>query len=299
MSNNNEKRTVGVVFGIVILFVPYLAAWFTLRKGYSKTARWVSLCYMLIVITVLQIKPGENAKIALKSAIVGNDVSLFKEVIQDIGGNFPSGYRYVEGEPILYYSVRNKAENIVEYLLEHDVVNKVVHDNKGYNAYFLALESGDQKMLSVFEKSNKLNIGELDFEYATLQERKKADLAIKDGSAISYEKNVYYRQNIQLNTTLKCFTEFIGSGPNPKKFQTYYTFSNYGGRGALRTVVSGPMVNTVNDESLVEYNSDTSAYYWVNKSGRLFAHKKLGYVLQISDLKRGGDFIAKCTSYYS
>lgn len=42
------QRKVGVLLGFGIWFIPYIFSWFTLRKGYSKTARIVAFIWLAI-----------------------------------------------------------------------------------------------------------------------------------------------------------------------------------------------------------------------------------------------------------
>lgn len=48
--DGGEQRKVGAALGIGILLLPFVFAWFTLRKGYSKFARIVSLAWMAVII---------------------------------------------------------------------------------------------------------------------------------------------------------------------------------------------------------------------------------------------------------
>ncbi len=42
----SPKRSVGVLLGIGIFFIPYIFAWFTLREGHSSVARWVAFIWL-------------------------------------------------------------------------------------------------------------------------------------------------------------------------------------------------------------------------------------------------------------
>ena len=55
----NGSRRVGVALGIGILLVPFVFAWFTLRKGYGKVARIVSLGWMALVV-IVSVVSGNN-----------------------------------------------------------------------------------------------------------------------------------------------------------------------------------------------------------------------------------------------
>ncbi|WP_107850459.1 zinc ribbon domain-containing protein [Oceanimonas marisflavi] len=53
----HEGRTVGFLLGSGILFLPLIFSWFTLRKGYSAKARFMSFAwiYVTLMITIIPI----------------------------------------------------------------------------------------------------------------------------------------------------------------------------------------------------------------------------------------------------
>lgn len=46
------ERKVSILLGIGIFLMPYIFAWFTLRKGYSKPARFISFGWLLLLVFV-------------------------------------------------------------------------------------------------------------------------------------------------------------------------------------------------------------------------------------------------------
>lgn len=48
----NFERKVSILLGIGIFIMPYIFAWFTLREGYSKSARFISFSWLLFLVFV-------------------------------------------------------------------------------------------------------------------------------------------------------------------------------------------------------------------------------------------------------
>ncbi|OTG93581.1 hypothetical protein B9T24_14010 [Acinetobacter sp. ANC 4654] len=46
------ERKVSIILGIGIFLMPYIFAWFTLRKGYSKPVRFISFGWLLLLVFV-------------------------------------------------------------------------------------------------------------------------------------------------------------------------------------------------------------------------------------------------------
>ena len=44
------ERRVSILLGIGIFLMPYIFAWFTLREGYSKSARFISFGWLLFLV---------------------------------------------------------------------------------------------------------------------------------------------------------------------------------------------------------------------------------------------------------
>lgn len=47
------NRSVSFLLGFGIFWMPYIFAWFTLRSGYSSTARWISFIWMVFVLLIV------------------------------------------------------------------------------------------------------------------------------------------------------------------------------------------------------------------------------------------------------
>lgn len=52
-SQITPNRSVSFLLGFGIFWMPYIFAWFTLRSGYSSTARWLSFIWMVFVLLVV------------------------------------------------------------------------------------------------------------------------------------------------------------------------------------------------------------------------------------------------------
>lgn len=50
---NEKGRSVGLLLGIGITFIPYIFSWLTLRKGYSTTARTISFIWLAVVVIMI------------------------------------------------------------------------------------------------------------------------------------------------------------------------------------------------------------------------------------------------------
>ena len=48
----NFERKVSILLGMGIFIMPYIFAWFTLREGYSKSARFMSFGWLLFLVFV-------------------------------------------------------------------------------------------------------------------------------------------------------------------------------------------------------------------------------------------------------
>ena len=55
--NNFENKKVSIPLAIGIFVIPIIFAWFTLKKGYSNTARLVSFGWLLLAIVVFVTVP--------------------------------------------------------------------------------------------------------------------------------------------------------------------------------------------------------------------------------------------------
>lgn len=60
-------RSVSSLFGLGILFIPFLFSWFTLRKGYSATARIMSFSWLILAIVIVNSPVSPNNGLISKS----------------------------------------------------------------------------------------------------------------------------------------------------------------------------------------------------------------------------------------
>ena len=70
-----ENRAVGAALGIGIFLVPFVFAWFTLRKGYGIVARVVSLGWMAIIVLIAIRGPSHSDQ----SQLPESDANLVAE----------------------------------------------------------------------------------------------------------------------------------------------------------------------------------------------------------------------------
>lgn len=79
----NEK-SVGILLGIGILFIPYIFSWLTLRKGYSNTTRAISFVWLVAVVIMINTDSNTLSSTGSTNAasanfwINGNYVDEFK-----------------------------------------------------------------------------------------------------------------------------------------------------------------------------------------------------------------------------
>lgn len=65
--NNYEQRKVSIPLAIGIFIAPIIFAWFTLRKGYSKTARIISFGYLVLILLLFLALPEQPQKVEAKT----------------------------------------------------------------------------------------------------------------------------------------------------------------------------------------------------------------------------------------
>lgn len=58
---SEKGRSVGLLLGIGITFIPYIFSWFTLRKGYSITARAISFIWLAVVVIMINSNSDSTA----------------------------------------------------------------------------------------------------------------------------------------------------------------------------------------------------------------------------------------------
>ncbi len=56
-----EQRSVGALLGIGILLMPYVFAWFLLRRGYSRRARLIGFGWMAVVLVGLRLSDSGSS----------------------------------------------------------------------------------------------------------------------------------------------------------------------------------------------------------------------------------------------
>ena len=56
-----EERSVGILLGIGILFIPLIFAWFTLRKGHTTKAKIISFVWLVLSLVIVGSQDGTNS----------------------------------------------------------------------------------------------------------------------------------------------------------------------------------------------------------------------------------------------
>ena len=99
----NATRKVGAALGIGIFLLPWIFAWFLLRKGYSNTARLISFGWMLIIV-IFAIAGGSGSdEVATASSAPASSVAAAEQ---------PA----IEPEPRLTASQKNAVRSAKQYL---------------------------------------------------------------------------------------------------------------------------------------------------------------------------------------
>lgn len=55
-----KERSVGILLGIGILFIPFIFAWFTLRKGHSNKSKIISFVWMVLSFVIVSSQDDTN-----------------------------------------------------------------------------------------------------------------------------------------------------------------------------------------------------------------------------------------------
>jgi hypothetical protein len=74
-SEKTAERKLSVYFIIFIILIPYIGAWFTLRDGYSKKSRYLSMGYMIFALIFLTVNPEQSADSDSSDSQVATTVS--------------------------------------------------------------------------------------------------------------------------------------------------------------------------------------------------------------------------------
>lgn len=69
----SEKRSVSILLGVGIFFIPVIFSWFTLRKGYSVLARVLSFTWLVLSIAIIGAQDGTENRVASKSGYTSTE----------------------------------------------------------------------------------------------------------------------------------------------------------------------------------------------------------------------------------
>ncbi|RSO57713.1 hypothetical protein EA756_09540 [Acinetobacter lactucae] len=133
--NNFEPRKVSIPLAIGIFIAPIIFAWFTLRKGYSKTAKIVSFAWLLLGVLVFVMLPTPD------QPLVQNKTEQ------------------------TVTAVKPKAEKVadVEPKPEENVQEKEFKTIKGYNKAILAVRNHGNNVLEIDLPATEVAFTNLDY----------------------------------------------------------------------------------------------------------------------------------------
>ena len=84
--NNFENKKVSIPLAIGIFLIPLIFAWFTLRKGYSKTARMISFGWLILGFVAFALMPTPPAsKPAVDEEITKNTAPAIEPKAEKVG----------------------------------------------------------------------------------------------------------------------------------------------------------------------------------------------------------------------
>ena len=74
------KRSVSVLLGVGIFFIPLIFSWFTLRKGYSVFARVISFLWLVLSIAIISAQDGTKNEVSSVSDSASTEAQQMKSV---------------------------------------------------------------------------------------------------------------------------------------------------------------------------------------------------------------------------
>jgi len=77
-----KERSVGVLLGIGILFIPFIFAWFTLRKGHSTKSKIISFIWMILSFVI--VSSGEDTTLSRSSVSSSAPISAPAEKVMQV-----------------------------------------------------------------------------------------------------------------------------------------------------------------------------------------------------------------------
>lgn len=153
-NTTTASRSVGLLLGIGILFLPMLFSWFTLRKGHSTKSRVISFCWLVfsLLIVVSGNKPPDAQKIASNPSAVKVEIkpepvqeearkkeSLLdkaQSAVTDIG--MDGLYTKVINDSIDQYNITKRGGNAIEICVQAGMVSAAflqAKDEAGYKKW--------------------------------------------------------------------------------------------------------------------------------------------------------------------
>ena len=77
-----KERSVGILLGIGILFIPLIFAWFTLRKGHTTKAKVISFVWLVLSLAIIGSQDGTSTRSVSNSSSPSPITAPVEQVMQ-------------------------------------------------------------------------------------------------------------------------------------------------------------------------------------------------------------------------
>lgn len=77
-------KSVSVLLGIGIFFIPLIFSWFTLRKGYTTKAKVISFVWLVLSLAIIGARDGDKQNRVASNVSTTSSVSTVKENVEQI-----------------------------------------------------------------------------------------------------------------------------------------------------------------------------------------------------------------------
>ena len=184
-----ENRAVGAALGIGIFLVPFVFAWFTLRKGYGIVARVVSLGWMAIIVLIAIRGPSHSDQ----SQLPESDANLVAESPTDAAINVTFLFGTFITASLGANSNNDDIENSTQMLKTTKASNEA--------AILMAIDSGisreeaQDRLKSVPDYTNYLNRSLSDDEVSSLKLKLQGCINYLSSDALA---NKYYKLGLDV-----------------------------------------------------------------------------------------------------
>ncbi len=211
---NEKGRSVGLLLGIGITFIPYIFSWLTLRKGYSTTARTISFIWLAVV--VIMINSNSNSPASPSNANPTNAAttqfwkkgSYVDEFKNETGETYITNTNRIDGQ---FSNTATENSSLgVKLLINKNTVDIQLYE---YNRDVPIKSSIDRKYYTSFSCNGKrhTHIGKLLQDRIEFSDKANIEIieALKSNSEVMFnivdesDTTSTYRFTIPPNTQLK------------------------------------------------------------------------------------------------